>query len=556
MLAEGALVGGHYRILGVLGRGGMGQVFRAVDERSDREVALKSTDLGRWGPAQREVLLDQFRREGQTLLRLQHPNLPAFLDYLEEDDQAFLVMELIPGQNLAERVMRQGPLGEAELLSTLESLTSLLVYLHGQSPPVIFRDLKPANVMLDQGGTLKLIDFGLAKSLPGGSQEPTQTSARGMVSPGFAAPEQYSGGTDERSDLYALGATAYYLATAATPADSVERVASAASLPSPDRLNPELSSATALLITQLMQLKRDQRPESAAEVLQRLRRKKGDVDTMVVPPPAAPPAARRRRWPLAGVCLGLVSVGGWWMFSSSSSALHVETIPAGARVVVDQQPLGTTPCNLTVKTKSELRLELSGYYPVVEHPARFSREDLSLLVELQPGQPAPGQKQEEMPGYYPPSLGGPPWPMVPSRSASLDGHGYGLFDEFKDWSKSSPSPRVLELHKGDGRRSPRYEVRFESVPPAPVDDLLAAEIARREPNWKRVRSLREPHTALAYFERTEGAAAGRAAWLVRLGPKKALTLRLEISPCVTPYELLKILDLLRSGFRLGDGDPV
>jgi serine/threonine-protein kinase len=529
----------------------MGEVFRAVDERTGQEVAVKSTDLGRWGPAQRASLLDGFRREGQTLLRLKHPHLPKFFDFFEEDEQAYLVMELIPGQNLAQRVEESGPLPEPVLLSILERLASLLVYLHGQSPPVIFRDLKPANIMVNSEGSLKLIDFGLAKSLPGGSQEPTQTSARGLVSPGFAAPEQYSGGTDERSDLYALGATAYYLATAATPPDSVDR-ASGSALLSPDRLNPDLSAATALWITRLMQLKRDKRPASAIEVLQQLRQRAGGQDTVAV----SRPPVRRRGGKLTLALLAVVPLGWWWTLTPQQYALHVETSPPGARVFLENQSVANTPCNLTVQSSSKLRLELPGYYPVEEEPARFTREPLSLFVRMRPGTPQPGQVQADQPGFYPPGRGSPPWPLIPWKTALLDGHGYGLFSEFKQWSVVTSTNKVVEWRKGDGQFGSLYRARLQSVPAAGVSDMLEAEVARQDGHWILVRSLVEEHTGSAYFEHQNGAVAGRLAWVVRTSANKALQLEVEMAPCLSPYDFLRVVDLLRCCLRMRDSDPV
>ena len=551
MLSAEVLLGGRYRIQEVLGRGGMGEVYRAKDQRSGQEVAVKSTDLGRWGPTQRASLLDQFRREGQTLLRLQHPNLPTFLDYLEEDDQAFLVMELVPGCNLAEHVQVTGPLPEGTLIQYIEQLASVLEYLHGQVPPVIFRDLKPSNVMLMPDGELKLIDFGLAKSLHNGSGEATHTSARGLVSPGFAAPEQYSGGTDERSDLYALGATAYFLATGTTPTESVERATSGSGLPSADRVNPHLSAATAMLISRLMQLKRDKRPASARQVLEQLRvRPSADVQTVAVKP-----TPRRRRWRI-GVAVGLLSLGAWWYFPASTSPMHLETSPPGASVFVDGTALGITPCNLTVTSQSKLRLELKGYYSVEEQPTQFTREPLSLFLVLRPGTPPLGASQESLPGFYPAGRGGPPGLMLPRTSDSLEGHAYGFFPEFTKWNVLARGNGKLEMQEGDGHSGTRRLLRLEVKPSGPLEELLQAQISGCRADWTAVRILRQQHTALVYFENRQGAVAGRAAWLLRLSPQRSLQFWLEIVPCQDPYAFLRDLELLRSCLRLRENDPV
>jgi serine/threonine protein kinase len=543
----------------------MGEVFSAVDQRCDKTVAVKSTDLGRWGPTQRQSLLDQFRREGRTLLRLKHPNLPAFLDFFEENDQVFLVMELVPGQNLAQEVDQHGPFSDAELREMMATLASVLAFLHEQSPPVIFRDLKPGNVMVTPDKQIKLIDFGLAKSSSAGSGAPTQTSARGLVSPGFAAPEQYGGGTDERSDLYSLGATAYFLATAAVPPESVERATSRSRLTSPEQLNPDLSSSTALLITRLMDLKRDLRPSSAREVLEQLQGGRGEVHTIAVQGQdhtipvqgQALPTRPKRRIAVSILAVLLVGFLIWfWRSEPSISPLHIETAPPGATVVLNEEVVGTTPCDIILKSDSEIRLELEGHVPVEDKPAKFSREPVAYFVQLREGSPGPDVKPAEFPGYYPPTRGGPPWPFVPSKTKNLDGHAYDLYDEFEQWSVVTSTDTVLELQKGDGQSGSLFRARFESGPTGPADELLRKAIEQRQSIWTLVRSVRQDQSVVAYFEHRDGAVVGRSAWVARISPAKVLQLDLEITPCPSPYEFIRVLDLMRTSLGLQEGDPI
>lgn len=213
----------------------MGTVYLARDLTfQQRYVALKEN--GDRTPAARA----QFLLEAEMLAQLRHPHLPAVTDYFVlADGRQFLVMDFIPGETLEERVLRAGPIPERELLVWAEQLLDALRYLHGQHPPVIHRDVKPANIRLTPEGRAVLVDFGVAKMLTG---QATATVAR-AGSPGFAPVEQYAGGTDARSDIYALGATLYLALTGQTPPEAPLRAAGQALTP-PRRINPALSPRT------------------------------------------------------------------------------------------------------------------------------------------------------------------------------------------------------------------------------------------------------------------------------------------------------------------------
>ncbi|MBM3463514.1 MAG: hypothetical protein FJX76_15550 [Armatimonadetes bacterium] len=204
----------RYRIVRALGRGGLGAVYLCDDLRlPGKQWALKvmhSPEEGMY-----EKFRETFEREASTLSRLRHPNLPVMVDFFEEGEDCCLVMEYIEGENLAEHVRRRGPLNEREAFQKGLTLVELLGYLHAQNPPVIFRDLKPENVMLTTEGILKLVDFGLARRFVAGKRSDTVPSG----SVGYAAPEQWEdlSQTDERSDIYSWGATMAYLVTGKIP---------------------------------------------------------------------------------------------------------------------------------------------------------------------------------------------------------------------------------------------------------------------------------------------------------------------------------------------------
>ena len=200
-----------------LGQGGMGAVYRAADRRlSTVTWAVKEMSQSAIGtPSERQQARDAFRHEAEMLAALNHPNLPRVTDHFEQDGKAYLVMEYVPGETLLSYLSRTGlPQPLDRVLDWMRQLCDVLDYLHGQSPPIIFRDLKPANIMLAPSGQIKLIDFGIARLFKPGQAQDT----RAFGTAGYSAPEQYGRGqTDARSDIYALGVLLHQLLTGYDP---------------------------------------------------------------------------------------------------------------------------------------------------------------------------------------------------------------------------------------------------------------------------------------------------------------------------------------------------
>ena len=248
---------GRYCVERLLGRGGFGAVYEVVDTRNPRaRFALKETL-----DAQSITSLE---KEFDTLRGLQHPNLPRYYETFQAAGNGYLVMELVPGQNLQQILEHQkGPLAETQVLGYAVQLCDVLSYLHAQNPPILHRDIKPANIRLTPEGLIKLVDFGLLKVGAG----TTQSSRRGLT-PAYAPLEQYGGTaqhTDARSDIYSLGATLYHLLTNQPPSPIAERIAgSADTLVLPQRLNPRISNPVARAIADALAIKRDARYPSAA----------------------------------------------------------------------------------------------------------------------------------------------------------------------------------------------------------------------------------------------------------------------------------------------------
>ncbi len=257
-LERGSLLNGRYRITDILGQGGMGAVYRAVDENIDKEVAVKenlylSPEYTR-----------QFRREAVILASLQHPSLPRVSDYFLIPGQGqYMVMDFIDGEDLRQRMERLGRIPEQDTLLIGAAMCDALTYLHTRQPPIIHRDIKPGNVKITPSGRIALVDFGLAKVMH--DQQATTTGARAMT-PGFSPPEQYgTGRTDPRTDIYSLAATLYTAVTGVIPEDGLARATGNAELTPIRKLIPEIGRRTASVIEKALEIEPDDRFQTAEE---------------------------------------------------------------------------------------------------------------------------------------------------------------------------------------------------------------------------------------------------------------------------------------------------
>ena len=255
----------RYRVIRPLGRGGMGAVYEAFDERLSRTVAVKET------LAETDELKRAFGREARLLANLRHPALPKVLDHFEEGSGLFLVMEFIPGDDLGRLLELGRTFAPAEVLGWADQLLDALDYMHGLDPPVLHRDIKPANLKLLPTGHVILLDFGLAK---GSAGQMTGTGATSLLgySPAYSPLEQMQGtGTDLRSDLYSLGATLYHLLTGVRPPDALSR-ATAVVNGQPDPLQPphhvrqEVPATVSAALMRAMALDTRGRPRTASEM--------------------------------------------------------------------------------------------------------------------------------------------------------------------------------------------------------------------------------------------------------------------------------------------------
>ena len=298
-LQPGDFLNQRYRLEGQLGKGGMGAVFLAHDITLDIKVAVKE-NLNVNPESER-----QFRREARLLATLRHPNLPRVTDHFILEDRQYLVMDYIEGVDLHERVAEQRP-SVAELVSWGGAIADALHYLHTRQPPIIHRDVKPANLKLQDDGNVVLVDFGIAKVF---DQSQTTTGARGLT-PGFSPPEQYGGQrTDSRSDQYALAATLYSLLTNKRPTDSVQRMLGKETLTPLRQLHPGVPEHVEAALARGLALDQDQRFPDIKSFRSALR---GEMALETIRAPiatiAVPKSNRRGLWMGIGVGSGLIAI--------------------------------------------------------------------------------------------------------------------------------------------------------------------------------------------------------------------------------------------------------
>ena len=257
-LEQGTLLNGRYRIVDILGQGGMGSVYRALDENLGVEVAVKENLFTT------DEYSRQFRLEAVILASLRHQNLPRVTDhFVMEEYGQYLVMDYIEGEDLRQRMERLSTIPEEDAILVGAAVCDALSYLHTRRPPVLHRDIQPGNIKITPDGRVYLVDFGLAKLIQG--SQTTTTGARAMT-PGYSPPEQYgTARTDPRSDIYSLGATLYAALTSIIPEDGLARVMDNVQLTPIRKHNPKVSRRLSSVIEKAMEAYPDDRYQTAEE---------------------------------------------------------------------------------------------------------------------------------------------------------------------------------------------------------------------------------------------------------------------------------------------------
>lgn len=257
MARMGEIIDGKYEILREVGRGGMSVVYLAMDKRLNKQWAIKEFRKDK-DDVSKQVALKALLDEANLMKKLDHPTLPRIVDIIDNHQTVYVIMDYIEGESLNKVLDAYGAQPQEAVIEWAKQLSDVLDYLHTQNPPVIYRDMKPANIMLKPDGTVRLIDFGIAREYKEGKAGDTEA----IGTRGYAAPEQFGGKgqTDARTDIYSLGVTLYHLVTGKNPAEPPYEIY-------PIRhWDPSLSSGLEWLIQKCTQLNPGDRYQSCAEV--------------------------------------------------------------------------------------------------------------------------------------------------------------------------------------------------------------------------------------------------------------------------------------------------
>ena len=361
----------HYRVIGKLGAGGMGVVYEAEDIRLKRRVALKFLPDNL---AHDPTALQRFKREAYAASSLNHPSICTIYEVEEHDEQPVIVMELLEGESLKERI-RDGPVPADELLDLGIQTSDALAAAHVKG--IIHRDIKPANIFMAGPGRVKILDFGLAKAVPGHRPEiePDEESltVEGVI-PGttaYMSPEQVRGEEiDARSDLFSLGVVLYEAATGKRPFVGKNRVLMMNAIlnekpVAASRANPELPAAIDAIIKKALEKDREQRYQHASDIRADLQAMKRETDSARVMTSAKPaPAGIAKRWKaiaLAAVPTLALSVGGYFYFHRTPKLTDRDTI-----VLADfTNTTGDTVFDSTLRQGLSVQLEQSPFLSII-----------------------------------------------------------------------------------------------------------------------------------------------------------------------------------------------
>ena len=255
MTQIGTVIDGKYEILKEIGAGGMSTVYLAMDNRLNKQWDVK--EIKKQGKNKNdEIVVNSLLAEANLMKRLDHPALPRIVDIIDNGITIYVIMDYIEGESLDKILESFGVQPEESVIGWAKQLCDALSYLHSQKPPIIYRDMKPANVMLKPEGNIKIIDFGIAREYK--EQNLSDTTVLGTR--GYAPPEQYSGQTDPRSDIFALGMTMHQLLTGIDPRNGEPYA--------PVRQwNPELSEGIELIIDKCVEPAAENRYQSCADLL-------------------------------------------------------------------------------------------------------------------------------------------------------------------------------------------------------------------------------------------------------------------------------------------------
>ncbi|MCA9797294.1 MAG: serine/threonine protein kinase, partial [Candidatus Eremiobacteraeota bacterium] len=259
MFAPQTIIASRYEVIRLIGQGGMSNLYLCRDRKYNNAiVVIKEMTASYSDPNEQQMAVNLFHREAKLLASLNHRHIPKVFDYFQFQGKYYLSMEFVDGDDLGKQLSeRPGPMGEREVAELGSQMATVLYYLHVHKPPIVFRDVKPSNIMMTKDG-VKLIDFGIARHFDVSKKGDTMR----IGSPGYAPPEQYSGQTDPRSDIYALGVTLHHALTGRDPTTTQTPFI----LPPPRDLNPKISQRMADIITRATRLDPSDRYQNMLEM--------------------------------------------------------------------------------------------------------------------------------------------------------------------------------------------------------------------------------------------------------------------------------------------------
>ena len=367
MLEIGSLVDGKYKILNKVGQGGMSVVYLAMNEKANKQWAIK--EVRKDGIKDFEVVKQGLVAETDILKRLNHPHLPSIIDVIDKDDSFIIIMDYIQGNSLASRLEEYGAQPQEDVVEWAKQLCDVLGYLHSRTPAIIYRDMKPSNVMLKPDGNVTLIDFGTAREFK--EKNLADTTCLGTV--GYAAPEQFGGmgQTDGRTDIYCLGATLYHLVTGMNPCEPPYDI-------KPIReINPSLSSGLDKIILKCTQRDPNDRYQSVAELMYALEHYE-EIDDIY---------RRKQKKKLfsfiGSLCLSAVFAGvSVWGYTSAEGKKteNYDLILARAESAQDY-----FDAMITDPTRTEAYLGTGGFINFLINDGELSSEEAALLSQMKSG---------------------------------------------------------------------------------------------------------------------------------------------------------------------------
>jgi eukaryotic-like serine/threonine-protein kinase len=369
LAAIGSVVEGKYEILKLIGQGGMSKVYLAMDKRLNKQWAVKEIEKN-YRDKNSQVFIQSAIDEANMIKKLDHPSLPRIVDIIDHVDMIYVIMDYIEGEPLNKILEEYGAQPQDLVIEWAKQLCEVLDYLHTCDPPIIYRDMKPANVMLKPDGNIKLIDFGIAREY----KEQNLADTVSLGTKGYAAPEQFGGKgqSDARTDVYCLGVTLYHLVTGQNPCEPPYELY-------PIRhWNPQLSGGLERIIQKCTQLNPEDRYQSCAELLYALNHYE-EIDDLY----RAKQKARLRNFSLvsgAGVLFLAVGILGQVMNISTTNDDYLTNIENAEAATAESKKIDYYVKAINIKpTETKAYEELVNTF---KNNASFSVEEEETLTKI------------------------------------------------------------------------------------------------------------------------------------------------------------------------------